>query len=264
MRKIKNKLFRVMIFMSLILAFFACIDDAKASYMENDNENDFSKIEFPSYHNNINVGTTFIRNRIKSLISEDIKTIEDTNVSCSNEQDEEIDYIIHVVTPTDTLWNLAKKYYGDGMMFPYIMEANGLWSTMIIDDTQLYIPVEYIETSAEFSYDVEGGNVEKEETYSSNLEFIGAFKITGYDPWCAHCCTTTNGITASGVEAVVGRTVACNSIPMGTQIYIEGYGYYTVEDTGGMGNNVIDIACNNHSECYDITNKSGVNVYIVE
>ena len=87
--------------------------------------------------------------------------------------------------------------------------------------------------------------------------YLGTFQLTAYDAseggW-GHA-------TASGAYATAGKTVACNSIPMGTKIYIEGYGYYIVEDTGGMGNNVIDVFMNSHSETTNFGRKFGVKVY---
>lgn len=91
---------------------------------------------------------------------------------------------------------------------------------------------------------------------------IGKYIITGYTPTCTHCCAGGKGITASGVKAIPGYSVAADdSIPFGTTLYIEGYGYYVVEDRGVSGNH-IDIAANTHEECYALTNKE-VNVYIV-
>ena len=84
------------------------------------------------------------------------------------------------------------------------------------------------------------------------LTSIGTYYITGYDPYCTHCCGKSDGITASGVKAVVGETVAMRGYPFGTKIYIEGLGYYTVHDRG-VGKGVVDVACNNHSEAYAIT-----------
>jgi 3D (Asp-Asp-Asp) domain-containing protein len=98
---------------------------------------------------------------------------------------------------------------------------------------------------------------------TSEYLYLGTYSITGYTPKCAHCCGNTKGITASGVEAIVGYTVAADSsIPFGTTLYIEGYGYYVVEDRGNFGKNVIDIAAPTHESCYDLTNY-GVHVYVV-
>lgn len=98
---------------------------------------------------------------------------------------------------------------------------------------------------------------------TSEYLYIGTYSITGYTPKCYHCCGNTKGITASGVDAIAGYTVAADkSIPFGITLYIEGYGYYVVEDRGNFGENVIDIAAPNHDSCYNLTNV-GVNVYVV-
>lgn len=57
---------------------------------------------------------------------------------------------------------------------------------------------------------------------------------------------------ASGRTLINDYSVACNSIPLGTIVYIQSSdgsidGYYRVDDTGGMGNNVIDIFYSDYS-----------------
>lgn len=66
------------------------------------------------------------------------------------------------------------------------------------------------------------------------------YVITAYCP-CVKCCGKNDGITASGVKAVEGVTVAMNkSIPFGTKIYIDGVGERIVQDRGGAikGNHI--------------------------
>ena len=98
---------------------------------------------------------------------------------------------------------------------------------------------------------------------TSGYTYLGVYTVTGYTPGCTHCCGKSNGITASGVPAVCGRTIAAKGIEFGKTLYIEGYGYYVVEDRGGFRSNVIDMAAPSHEACYAITNRTGVNVYIV-
>lgn len=90
---------------------------------------------------------------------------------------------------------------------------------------------------------------------------IGTCRLTGYDA-CIRCCGKTNGITASGTYAQANRTIGMKGYPYGTRVYIEGLGYYIVEDTGYLGYNHVDVFCNNHTECYAITGYR--NVYIVK
>ena len=85
------------------------------------------------------------------------------------------------------------------------------------------------------------------------MEYIGRFRITGYDT-CSRCCGKSDGITASGTQATVGRTCAAPaSIPFGTVLYIDGIGERVVEDRGGFASNVIDVLCEDHAQCYAIT-----------
>ena len=60
---------------------------------------------------------------------------------------------------------------------------------------------------------------------------LGVWTVTAYCN-CEICCGEyAAGYTASGTLATEGRTVACNSLPMGTEIIIDGH-EYIVEDTG--------------------------------
>lgn len=85
----------------------------------------------------------------------------------------------------------------------------------------------------------------------SPLEYLGEYKITHYCP-CDICNGKWTGQpTASGTSYVEGRTVACNSLPFGTEIMING-NIYTVEDTGNIPNNVIDIYISSHDRCNNL------------
>ena len=96
---------------------------------------------------------------------------------------------------------------------------------------------------------------------NATIEYLGNYRITGYDPYCSHCCGKSDGITASGAEAIFDYTVAMNDVEFGTKIYIPGYGVYEVQDRGGSSVGV-DIARDGHDACYQVT-KRDVPVYIV-
>ena len=100
--------------------------------------------------------------------------------------------------------------------------------------------------------------VEPEPTYT----YIGGYTLTAYCP-CAYCCGHSTGLTANGTVATPNHTVASNSLPLGTHIYIEGYGEYVVEDRGGMSSSVIDIFFGSHGEALGF-GKGYADVYIVE
>lgn len=62
---------------------------------------------------------------------------------------------------------------------------------------------------------------------------------------------TGGGTTASGTKAREGEIAVDPSvIPLGTRVYVEGYGFATAEDTGGnIKGNTIDVYKNSESAC---------------
>ncbi len=74
-----------------------------------------------------------------------------------------------------------------------------------------------------------------------------------------------HGITASGMKAAVGVVaVDPKVIPLGTKLYIEGYGYAIAGDTGGaIKNNRIDLYFNTYRECVNYGVKNNVKVYVL-
>lgn len=78
--------------------------------------------------------------------------------------------------------------------------------------------------------------------------------VTHYD-CCLECCGKTDGITASGVRATPGVTVAVDPdvIPLGADVLVD-YGdgeihYYRADDTGsGVKGNHIDVCLTSHEE----------------
>ena len=93
------------------------------------------------------------------------------------------------------------------------------------------------------------------------LVYMGEFKLTHY---CCekrnHICGTGNGVTATGTQVTAGRTVAVDpkTIPYGSQVYVEGYGWRTAEDCGSaVKNKQIDIAVETHSDALSMGVTSG-------
>lgn len=89
-------------------------------------------------------------------------------------------------------------------------------------------------------------NLETEESTETDKYHslpLGHYTLTAYE-WTGNTC-------ANGEYPSKGYTIACNSLPLGTRVYIEGYGFYTVEDRGGMADNVIDIYLGDYDECIE-------------
>lgn len=130
-----------------------------------------------------------------------------------------------------------------------------------------------IEAEERYQAEVEARRVEKEKqhtmmvatspepipvapatsTDAEGMTYVGYYQLTAY--------THTGNPMANGQMPYIGA-VACNSIPLGTVIYVEGYGTYTVCDTGGMGGSVVDIFMDTYDECIQF-GRRGANVYIV-
>lgn len=117
----------------------------------------------------------------------------------------------------------------------------GDWVRVLYNEKECYVNSKYLSDTKVY---IE----ENKEDMSGS--YLGTYKITHYCP-CSQCCGWSTGITASGTYATAGRTVACNSLPFGTQIMING-NIYTVEDTGGMSNSTIDIFVESHQEALNL------------
>ena len=79
-----------------------------------------------------------------------------------------------------------------------------------------------------------------------------------------------DGITATGRKPVYNpdglSTIAVDPrvIPLGSKVYVEGYGYAIAADTGGaIKGNIIDVYLNSDSECRTWGRKHGVKVLII-
>ena len=92
------------------------------------------------------------------------------------------------------------------------------------------------------------------EAQEPELVSIGTFTAYAYCP-CEKCCGQwSGGPTASGVMPEEGRTVAADwdVLPAGTEIYIDGVGWRTVEDTGsGIKGNSLDLYMDNHQDALE-------------
>lgn len=135
-----------------------------------------------------------------------------------------------------------------------VAEGDGEWDIIEIEETEYYICNDYITTT-------EPEEIIEIESIEPIL--LGYYKLTAYCN-CTKCCGKNGGVvTRSGTTPTVGRTVACNSIDAGTQVMINDH-VYTVEDTGNMKDNVIDIYMESHSVALDFGVKHDVPVYLVK
>lgn len=76
---------------------------------------------------------------------------------------------------------------------------------------------------------------------------LGTYRLTAYCP-CAICKDKWGKRVAA--NPIQGRTIAVDPtvIPLGSSVFIEGYGTYIAEDTGGLiRNSRIDLFFNDHT-----------------
>jgi len=102
------------------------------------------------------------------------------------------------------------------------------------------------------------------DTKGNKGRSLGIFKLTAYDA-CLICCGKTDGITATGTKAGVGRTIAVDPsvIPFGKRVMINGH-IYTAEDSGSkIKGNRIDIFMSTHEEAKQFGVKQA-EVFLVE
>lgn len=97
-------------------------------------------------------------------------------------------------------------------------------------------------------------SVESAENTPDGMTYLGDYQLTAYE-WTGNPC-------ANGNYPTEGLTIASNTLPLGTRVYIEGIGERTVEDTGGMPGNVIDIYMGDPGTCVQFGRQSGA-VYII-
>ena len=158
-----------------------------------------------------------INNRYTVAVAEDLCETAETNSSQT------------VVQPTDIIQ--SEEIYETE---PYLPEEEASFNEYYVENVETEPQTEYCET-----YETEADNTE------INSSYLGVYTITAYCG-CTQC-TSGLGITASGVTPTEGWTVACNSLPFGTQISING-NTYEVQDTGNMDDRTIDIYMNSHED----------------
>ncbi len=100
----------------------------------------------------------------------------------------------------------------------------------------------------------------EDDSYESGT-YLGTYTATAYCG-CSKCCGKSDGITASGVKATQGRTIAAPStFAFGTELIIDGH-TYVVEDRGGsISGNRIDIYFDSHADALAYGRKT-VAVYV--
>ncbi|HLR02082.1 MAG TPA: LysM peptidoglycan-binding domain-containing protein [Virgibacillus sp.] len=203
----------------------------------------------------------------------DINHLDDTVIYpdqiLSTAQDNEKHY---TVEKGDTLSEIAEEF---DVSVENIKEQNGLSSDLIVVGKELTIDVsnhvqkvsndepkqtenvsaaeDNEEKATEQASDNESTEASTEEQPASPKGETFSVSATAYTAYCDGC----SGITATGVNLMENpdkKVIAVdpNVIPLGTKVYVEGYGYATAEDTGGdIKGNRIDVHIPSKDEALD-------------
>ncbi|MSN99564.1 peptidoglycan-binding protein [Bacillus paralicheniformis] len=149
------------------------------------------------------------------------------NISSQEEKSEEKQY---TVQPGDTLSKIAKEF---GVTVSDLQKRNNLKSDLIIAGQTIAINGEAGEAAAAAA-PVKQESAQKQNDQPVNVQKEITVTATAY---------TANdggisGITKTGVDLNANRdakviAVDPSVIPLGTKVYVEGYGEATAEDTGG-------------------------------
>ena len=130
-------------------------------------------------------------------------------------------------------------------------------------DEPTYIDPPVVATAAESTVipreePEEAENERIEVALLARANVIEGVTVTHYD-YCVQCCGKDDGITASGVRAAPGVTVAVDPavIPLGSDVLVD-YGdgeihYYRADDVGGaVKGNHIDLCVGSHAEALQL------------
>jgi len=137
----------------------------------------------------------------------------------------------HTVQKGDTLYNISKRY---STTVDQVKKWNNLSSTNIQIGQKLSIG----STAAASSKPAPAPSSDK-----SNVKKEITVKSTAYTAYCSGC----SGITATGINLKKNpnaKVIAVDPkvIPLGTKVYVEGYGEAVAGDTGGaIKGNKIDV-----------------------
>ncbi len=204
--------------------------------------------------------------RLEELYQAEIKRLEEERLDSRSVLYVSSKNGLNVRTEPNSKADKLKTLPLNTKLITYRVENNKEWKQIEIDKVWYYVDSSYlskektiIKPTVHTHHSTSGTTTISTPTNSGNL--IGTYQLTAYCN-CSKCCGQwAGGACADGSMPRVGVTVACNSIPLGTSIYIEGIGNRIVNDTGGMANNVIDLYFGSHEQALAFGRKHGVKVY---
>ncbi|RID85300.1 LysM peptidoglycan-binding domain-containing protein [Peribacillus asahii] len=171
---------------------------------------------------------------------------------------EEVDY---TVEPGDTLWEIAHE---NDVSVNDLKSWNNLNSDIIYPKQNLVmkpgvnkVKAENVEPETKSEQAVPANTAEQEKTVSksettnqSDIEKEIIVRATAYTADCEGCIgTTATGVDLKSNPDAKVIAVDPSVIPLGSKVYVEGYGYATAEDTGSaIKGNRVDVFIPNEQD----------------
>ncbi|MCD1023333.1 MULTISPECIES: 3D domain-containing protein [Enterococcus] len=179
----------------------------------------------------------------------------------------------HTVTSSDTLTSISLKYYGDTDHVQAIATANKITNVDLIIDGQVlkFDTDKDVTTSSDTTAAPANQTTSQEESSAAttNTAYSGrtiTMESTAYssDPADALGGGTVTATGQNLLENPMAVAVDPSVIPLGTHLYVEGYGEAYAVDTGSaIQGNIIDVHFPTAAQC-DVWGRRQVQVTILD
>ncbi|WP_303754260.1 3D domain-containing protein [Enterococcus sp. S86.2] len=179
----------------------------------------------------------------------------------------------HTVTSSDTLTSISLKYYGDTDHVQAIATANKITNVDLIIDGQVlkFDTDKDVTTSSDTTAAPADQTTSQEESSAAttNTAYSGrtiTMESTAYssDPADALGGGTVTATGQNLLENPMAVAVDPSVIPLGTHLYVEGYGEAYAVDTGSaIQGNIIDVHFPTAAQC-DVWGRRQVQVTILD
>lgn len=157
--------------------------------------------------------------------------------------------VAHTVTSSDTLTSISLKYYGDTNHVNTIAKANNIKNVDLIIDGQVL----KFDTDANVANTtVDNSTTASQSTNNSYSGRTITMESTAYssDPADALGGGTVTATGQNLLENPMAVAVDPSVIPLGTHLYVEGYGEAYAVDTGSaIQGNIIDVHFPTAAQC---------------
>lgn len=173
---------------------------------------------------------------------------ENNTVTTTSASVEDVNASTYTVRSGDTLYRIATQH---DISVSSLKAANGLTSNLIYPGQELSLNGE-VKATTQSTNEAETTSSSQQEGRTINVE------ATAYTANCSGC----SGVTATGIDLRANpnrKVIAVDPalIPLGTEVYVEGYGRAVAGDIGGaIHGNRIDVFMPSRSEALDFGRKN--------